>query len=476
MMTKASPVHTSIAIIGGGFSGTLLALHLIERLPSASPHSVVLLEKTGRFGTGVAYATQDPDHYLNVRAEGMGAFPDRRDHFFHWLVDHEEQWKREFPDLIVSPRSFVPRKLYGDYLHELLEKAIKLASIKGISLTCMAEEAVDAALRKDGKIDVELSRGEVLVAEAMVLATSFPPVQRFDVSCDEAAYVENLWEPRSEGLLSRASLRGLEPSSRIVILGTGLTMVDAAISLIRKGYRGEILAVSKHGELPQAHLEEQEPQPFEFKLSELPKKTLPLVRFVRQHVAAAEKKGVSWRAVIDALRPLTVSLWESLPLEEKERFIRHVLSHWNKCRHRIAPKIAAVLRSHQKTGKLRVKASRVKAIKKSEGSARAVVEASPCDIEADYVLNCSGPQMDLRRTQNALLRNLLHKKIVAADPLHRGLQVDERYRARNDFSAPVYAMGQLLSGQRLETVAVPELRTQCKEISEYIYNDLGKDF
>ncbi|GJD52718.1 hypothetical protein OPKNFCMD_5485 [Methylobacterium crusticola] len=68
-----------IAVVGAGFSGSMAALHLLSALPR--PWSVLLCEKGGSFGRGLAYGTQACDHLLNLRAANMSAYPDRPEHF-----------------------------------------------------------------------------------------------------------------------------------------------------------------------------------------------------------------------------------------------------------------------------------------------------------------------------------------------------------------------------------------------------------
>jgi uncharacterized NAD(P)/FAD-binding protein YdhS len=77
-----------IAVVGAGFSGTLLALHLLRRSPADA--RVLLVERNGRFGEGQAYATGNPSHLLNVPAGRMGAFHDRPGHFLDWLQRHHQ--------------------------------------------------------------------------------------------------------------------------------------------------------------------------------------------------------------------------------------------------------------------------------------------------------------------------------------------------------------------------------------------------
>ncbi|HEY4171943.1 MAG TPA: FAD/NAD(P)-binding protein, partial [Rhodopila sp.] len=60
---------TTIAIIGAGFSGTLLSLHLLRHCPP--PIRLVLIERNSQFGRGLAYATGNASHILNVPAARM---------------------------------------------------------------------------------------------------------------------------------------------------------------------------------------------------------------------------------------------------------------------------------------------------------------------------------------------------------------------------------------------------------------------
>jgi len=83
-MTTA--VGTRVAIIGSGFSGSLLAVQLMRRfLPGGR---VYLIEKNAKFGGGLAYSTGNPNHLLNVRAGRMSAFADAPDHFANWLRNY----------------------------------------------------------------------------------------------------------------------------------------------------------------------------------------------------------------------------------------------------------------------------------------------------------------------------------------------------------------------------------------------------
>jgi len=68
-----------VAILGAGFCGALLAVHLAR-----AGRAVTLIDRTGRFGPGLAYGGVHPRHYLNTPAGRTSAFPDDPDHFTRW--------------------------------------------------------------------------------------------------------------------------------------------------------------------------------------------------------------------------------------------------------------------------------------------------------------------------------------------------------------------------------------------------------
>ena len=110
-----------IVVIGAGFSGSLLSVQLLRR--SEPEDRVFLVERSAAFGRGLAYATANARHLLNVRAGNMSAFSDRPDHFLDWV--------RALPEadlatvqVTVDRLTFVPRRLYGTYIQHILSQEI----------------------------------------------------------------------------------------------------------------------------------------------------------------------------------------------------------------------------------------------------------------------------------------------------------------------------------------------------------------
>ena len=95
----------TIAIVGGGISGTLTVLNCIKQ--SKSPLKIIWFDAKNQFCKGLAYSTTDEQHLLNVRANNMSIFVDEPNHFVNWLTQYYPQY---------SSHNFAPRKLFGEYV------------------------------------------------------------------------------------------------------------------------------------------------------------------------------------------------------------------------------------------------------------------------------------------------------------------------------------------------------------------------
>lgn len=430
-----------ILIVGGGFSGTILAINLV-RLGRAR---ATLIERRPAAGRGVAYSAALDDHLLNVRASSMSAFPDDPGHFARWLAARG----------LGGAEDFVPRLVFGTYIEELLDEARAAA---GDRLDIVRGNAVDAETDADG-VAVVLVDGRRIEADLLVLATgNLPPhTPRGMAELGADIYAADPW--------AGDIADGLGDTDRVLIVGTGLTMVDAALLLETRGFRGPILAISRRGLLPRGHAEggkppDPAPAPDARRLS-------GLVAAVR-----ARARHMNWRAAIDSLRPHTQGLWRGLGLAERQRFIRHLRPWWDVHRHRIAPRIAERIDALQARGQLRVTAGKIESVQATErgavvrwrrrGSERAE------SLHVRRIVNCTGPETDLARTGEDLLRNLARRGLIRPDALHIGIDVDDRSVAINrdgEAANRLLAIGPMTRAAAWEIVAVPDIKVQAWEVA-----------
>jgi uncharacterized NAD(P)/FAD-binding protein YdhS len=450
--------RTSIAVIGSGFSGSLLAIHLLRRLsPECRVH---LVERRQGFGQGMAYSTGNPNHLLNVPAGRMSAFNDTPDDFVRWL-------NRQYDVSPDDARSdaFVSRGLFGRYIQSLLAQQLsREASNRNLYL--FPDEAVGIAPTMNG-VTIETACGRPLAVTAAVLAVgNFPPeAPPIDPEIDDCArYIADPWDDEA--------VSSIPSASHVLVIGSGLTMVDLVISLRDKGHRGPITALSRRGLLPHRHIPPVAPVPGP---SGDPSRMSHLVRQIRRSIAQSASDGQDWRAVIDSLRPHLQRWWLQLPDAEKRRFLRHLRPWWDIHRHRLAPAVAERLGGLTANGTLAVLDGYIQTMK-MDGDAIAVTyqprgKREIRDLRVGYVINCSGPASDFTRIRHPLIRGLLDAGVIRPDPYRLGLDVDETLRlidADGIANDRLYAVGPITRGRYWEVTAVPEIRRQTEMLATHI--------
>jgi len=435
-----------VAIVGGGATGALAALHL-ARLERGGAE-IVVIEPAEEIGRGMAYATDDPGHLLNVRVANMSAFADQSDHLFKWLQREGRGSGIPCP----TPYCFVPRGVYGAYLAACVRNHINCGEITHVKDRC-----VDV-IESRHSVRIALESGNVIDAEIVVLATG-----------NEAKSVLGL--PAAQPW-TKDALQEISGEAPVLIVGTGLTMVDMALSLDRQGHRGKITAVSPRGLLPSGH------QPA--KLVGLTGKEVPygaeiseLMAWLRRFCLTNEVHD--WRSAIDALRPYTQDLWRSMSLLQKRRFLRHARAFWEVHRHRMAPEVEKQVAALRASGRLEIVAGRVvHAQQTPEGVAIGLARRGQKTIEKrrfSRLINCTGLGEDPARSGNPLIRTLLARGTARVHPIGIGLDVHENYAlidASFHCSRRVLAIGPLARAAFWESTAIPDIRMQCRRLTQMI--------
>lgn len=448
----------TFGIVGGGFSGTMLAVHLIEQ--SQVPVRIFLFDRAAAFGSGVAYSTPNDRHLLNVRVGNMSAYDSRPEHFIKWLEACPQA-----PD--AEPRGpFVSRGLYGQYLRSTLSAC--LAAHPASSMIGVDSE-VTSLQAGEKSVQLQTSDGARHTVDRVALCVgNFPPalpVKPRATDGGEDHYIANPWS----GGLSR-----IQNDDSVVLVGTGLTMVDVVLDLQSRGHRGKITAVSRRGFMPLPHRDVGPYQAF-LTPNALPNTIGKLMRTVRREVDAASASGVDWRSVLDSMRPQTQALWRGLSIAERRRFLRHVRPYWEVHRHRVAQPVAAEIEELRHSGKLVVMAGRLQDVELAAEGVSMTVKArgdtTVQRIQGTWLVNCSGPQLDYDRISDPLIRSLFDAGLARPDALSLGLDLGDDYRliGRDGVASDVlFALGPPIRGNLWETTAVPDIRKQCEAVARYL--------
>ncbi len=455
------PART-IVIVGAGFSGTMVAVHLLRNGSDDLTH-VVLIERATRFARGVAYGTTKPSHLLNVPVGRMSALPDDPDDFLNWA-------KRQDPS--IGGHTFAPRALYGEYLNDLLDQAGKIAA-PHVRITRLSDEVVDVRPRRsDGRHIVALKSGKSLAAEQIVLALgNFAPADPLigDMSFYQSSrYVRDPW--------SVDALAAIKADEPLLIVGTGLTMIDIVLELRDRGHHAPIHAVSRRGLLPQPHRSPTRPPTYRFSEQDVEawdKSALGLLRQVRRELKVAARTGDDWREVINALRPVTQKLWRSLDHTEQRRFLRHIRPLWEVHRHRAPNESATIIQAMIDAGRLVIHRGRICSFApKGEGVEIAIQPRGSNRLErirAGHVVNATGPETDLSRVRDPLLASLRGRGLIRPDALGLGLDANDEgavITAEGEAHPAISVIGPLRRGQLWESTAVPELRVEAANLAK----------
>ncbi len=447
--------YTTI-IVGGGYSGTLTAVHIV-RTSQNDKLCVLLIEREPVVGRGLAYRFSDDNLLLNVPAGNMSALADEPDHFVAYC---------QSIDPALNAKSFVSRRMYGDYLQYTLAEAILR---KPSAFQTMTGEAI--SITRDATsptLRVTLACGSTFDSSQVVLALGhFPARFPLTITKDLQQCVTNPWDCNT--------MDRLDPEKPIAIVGMGHTAIDAIFRLTSTNNRRKILLVSRRGLLPLGH--RQNPTPptatgYPTYLVGLAPTVRAYIHAVRSEVVRSQLAGGDWRDVINELRPHTSALWQSLEERERRRFLKSVLPYWDIHRHRLSPMAASRLERLLTSGQVTRMAAKVIAISKSsDGCLLQLRTPSKEEMEVlvvSSVINCTGPNQDLSTTSNPLVEQLLEYGILRQDPLKLGLIVDDRYRVIGTDDQPVtglFYIGPMLKAKFWESIAVPELRVHTLNLA-----------
>ncbi len=428
----------TVAIVGAGFSGTLTALHLLSRPDGPR---VSLIERGEGFGPGLAYGAGQGEHLLNVRAGNMSAYPDRPSHLLDWLIDQ---------GLDADPAGFVRRSDYGRYIQTLVRAALTGPAAAG-RLDLVRDEAV--AIRRLGSgFEIDLAMGRSLQCDAAVLALGVGAPRR-PCEVSDGPYIADPW--------AQGALTGLDPHQPVVILGTGLTMIDVADTLIARGHIAPIVALSRRGLAPHRH--DGPPGPAH---------AAPAAAPLSQRLSTFRRSAQDdWRVAFDGLRGHTTSLWRNLDEAQRRRFLRHLRPYWEVHRHRMAPQVADRFEAWTASGALTLAAGRLTGATQEAVTWRVRGETVKRGLEGAVLINATGPEADVTQAPTALLAQLLATGQARPDPLRLGLDVTRDGNLIDAGGRPqsgLFAIGPLTRPALWEAAAVPDLRNHAEALAGHL--------
>ncbi len=441
----ALPGCRHVLVTGGGASGVLMAVHLLTRDEAIR---VTLIEGRHILGCGIAYSTRDSDHLLNTRVHNMSAFPDAPQHFQHWLEARPEGRGK-------TPNTFVSRQTYGAYMGDLLTPW----QGAGNRLTCLRRQVLRLEETAGGVV-AHLDGGARLSGDLAVLATGHA-----------------VPGPDPEGLVlgAWATVPPTPVGAPVVIVGSGLSMVDQVLSLVKSGHRGPILTVSRRGQMPRSHARST---PMAVGRCDVPfgAPVSRLLRWARGLAGEAEAQGGTWRDAVDGIRNHAAAIWQAMGLEERARFLRHAVAWWEVHRHRIpAASGDGILDAVARGQLVHRRGAFLRAERAPDGSLRAVIrphgQGAEVALPAARIIDCRGIRHDPEANASPLIADLLARGAARIDPLRLGVEVTDDCRlvaADGRASDRILAIGPASRAAFWEITAIPDIRAQVAMLAARI--------
>jgi len=446
-----------VAIIGGGAAAATLLSELLERKP-AQPLHLDWYTGGGTLARGVAYGTASDRHLLNVRAASMSMFAGKPSGFLDFI-------QRDDPS--IAGTDFLPRRRYGDYLEAEVARALKQSKSNGhdVNVIPFAVEAI--VPEHDGVTVIHGEENRRFDATVLALG-ALPPQPLRGVSAEALASGRYIVDPWA----LMASSENRPAPRKVVLIGLGLTAVDVLLELSARWPQAEFTAISRHGLLPEAHLNAAAaPAGDSGELIESMRES-PDVRQWLHLLRDALAHERDWRTILDSLRPHTSSLWRELDVEQRARFLRHARWAWERARHRMPPQVGKSIALLESDGRLRRLRGRMKSVEFAGDrlqmhvtSARSKVSHT---LDADLIIQTTGMDTDIRRTPHPLVSQLLTNGHIASDPLGLGMQAatDGRLAHGSNHWPNLFAIGSMLRGTLWESTAMPEIRQQARSLAD----------
>ena len=453
-----------IGIIGNGFSGLMVARHLIDLGDTSL--SISIFEKQHPPGRGIAYSPQSEKVLLNVVAAKMSAFPDKPTHFVEWL-SKQTQFLND--DLNLLANSFVSRALYGDYLQGLWIDIKQTAQTKKIHLELFQLEITDL-IYSESNIYIQSFNDEFKVDKVILATGNQLPGNPKELAGDSMLsnrYFQNPWNYK---------LDSIDTQKPIFIIGNGLTMVDTVIQLREQNRSNKIISLSPHGFhiLPHRNFTYTLPD-WVSELSQQPT-LLELVSAINKQLKSLNKHGISAEPLIDSIRPHTQRFWRGFSQYEKKRFMRHFRHLWGLARHRLPFVTYDIIQKERINGSLSIISGNIISAQPAENGIEIIYFDKTIKqnqtILAEALINCTGPESDITKTNSSLLQNCLKKGYIQQDDLKLGVSANintfKTINAAGKEYGKLFAIGSLLRGELWESTAVNELRSQAKNLAAAI--------
>jgi len=456
----------NILIIGSGFAAAANLIHLVEA--GIKPSQITIIGP-GQLGAGNAYGCDDDDFRLNVRANLMWIWPDRRDDFGNWAKIHIKNDKGAMRHSGI----FYRRRDFRRYVANCLDAALAKAGGQDNAITHYPQIVTKLSKADQGGWQAECEDGRLIKADLVLLATGNPPPQwpcpihgvMAPLPDHANRLVQNPWNGRW--------LDHMPAQSRLAIIGGGLTALDAITALARRNHQGPIFLLAPHGSLPPEQADWVKHCPPSWPDAPRPSKILH--RF-RSYLPDLPTEDAAWQQAFEELRIDINQQWQALSDGDRRRLMRRLGWLWSRYRYRAAPQTIAAANRLQQTGILEICHARLGAIHLQAGGDETSLRLDLHDaktgarhLTVDHVINCTGVGHD------PLLANLVADGIGVPDAFGHGLRVNHHNEVIDpdgDAMATLLLVGPAMASSLGDVVAASEISLAGMRVAARLANQI----
>ncbi|KQO83901.1 FAD/NAD(P)-binding protein [Rhizobium sp. Leaf262] len=460
-MPQASELPV-VAVIGGGFSGAAFALHL--NTLSSGKVQIVIYEPRDRVGAGLAYSSNEAAHRINVPAGRMSADPADPESFLRYLATTDEDKK----DAGLIGRDGLPyprRAVFGDYV------AAEIAPLLASGVVEHRKAEVVSVTQSEQGWRIEDSLGGQSEAHFLVLATSHPapalPKQLLPFKGHPKLIAD---------VTISDALDPVAQDDRVLILGNGLTAADVVATLERRGHKGVITSISRRGLRSRGHARITQ-EPFGDFSSHSSSRASDLLHAIRRAVREAEAQGLSWHAVLDAVRGQAFSIWRALPVKERRRIVRLARPFWDAHRFRIAPQVEDALDRAIAADRLTLRAARLAQVTSQENGFHVTLSPRGASGTEEHVFDAivvtTGPAHQHILQSQPFLAGLADAGHLQACETGLGIACDLQSHALGKDGLPIgnlFIAGPLARGTFGELMGLPQVTEHAVFVAQQVAN------
>lgn len=217
-----------IAIVGFGATGVSFLVQLIDSIKNKSISVIFIIDKKELLVGGRAFVSLNDEHILNTPSSLMSCYVDDENHFIDWLAQNNID-------------TFYPaRKIFKNYLMEQFNKIIHKAKIMDIKVEIIDDYALEV-VKKDNIFFLKLkNNSEQIVVDKIIYTSGEPSKQATFFKSNLLLFDNGVSLPEIE----------VNKNGEVMILGSGISAIDAIFSLNKYDDVKQIHSYSRKGLLP----------------------------------------------------------------------------------------------------------------------------------------------------------------------------------------------------------------------------------